>query len=396
MRGNLKIIKNAGGGVIYPVTRGEAVYVEDNKTLTEKLDELSANTSENLPIASKANFGIVKIGSGINVNSDGVISASQGSGGTSDQYKGLLSDFVNMDNNSYISVYLESGIYRVLETNKPLVLNPPFNEDFVLVHQKLFTTSNWALQTAYPINNPSKIWVRRVLCGATHTDSRQGGWRYVGEDSKVNFLKSKKILTMGDSITAKWEGVGDINGIQPYMIERLGLQVSSVAYGGAKISRILNHEPWDSQSFHALATTLDFTPYDIVTVAYGTNDAGHHKAIGEIDSIDPYTFMGALNVGIDAIYESNPNVQLFFCTPIFRNDLFSNDIEQNIAHVKKYGDAIKTVCEKYGIPVFDGLTDCGINRYNYPSSLSNDKLHCTEFGYWLLGARFTEWLGKYI
>lgn len=330
-----------------------------------------------------------------------------GGTGTTEHYRGLLSSFVTFDNNAYITTTLESGIYRVEAANKPPQMNPPFDTDFILVHQKIFTNFNWAYQWAYPIDNPSKVFTRRVLCGSPYTDGRQGAWQYAGGDSQVTLASGKKLLTMGDSITAKWGGSvetgvstfpTDQNGIQPHILKRLGFQVYSIAYGGAKMARINNHEPWDSHSFHKLATTFDFTGYDYVTVAYGTNDAGWRIPLGGVDSTDPYTVQGAMNVGIEAIYASNPNVQLFFGTPVFRADHTAPNTtdQQDYDMIKSYGDAIKQVAAKYDIPVFDGLTQSGINKRNYPTTLMNDKLHVTEAGYQLYGARFAEFLKQYI
>lgn len=411
MNGKLSKLKDSTGNYIIPITHPNAIIDENGKTLTQKLSEIPSDYT--LPQASSSVLGGVKIGSGLSIDQSGVLSSLGGTGST-EHYKGLLVDYVGtggvFDNNAYIKTTLDSGIYRVSETNKPPVMNPPLSEDFVIHHQKMFTTSNWAFQTAYAFNNPNLVYVRKVLCGSPYTDGRQGTWKFIGGNEQYTFASNKKLLTMGDSITAKWGGSVnypttqpstfpvDNNGYQPHIEKRLGVQVYSVAYGGAKMTRVVSHEPFDSHSFHYLATTMDFTSYDYVTVAYGTNDAGWRLPLGTIDSNDPYTLMGAMNVGIQAIYSNKPSIQLFFITPILRADHTSPNTtdQQDYDLVKSYGDAIKQVCAKYDIPIFDGLVQSGINKYNYPTTLDADKLHVNSNGYQLYGARIAEWLKQYI
>lgn len=418
MQAKKKRLKDSAGNYVVPITHPDAIIDSAGKTLTQKLNELtSGGSSYTLPTASSSVLGGVKVGTGLAIDSSGVLSASGGtaSAGTTEHYRGLLSDFTGTNgvfgNDAYLKTTLESGIYRVLETNKPPVTNPPINGDFVLIHQKMFTTSNWAFQTAYAFNNPDLIYARKVLCGSPYTDGRQGTWKYVGGNEQITLAGTKKLLTMGDSITANWGGsvdypttpastfLSDPNGYQPHIMKRLGIPVYSIAYGGAKMALKGNHEPWDSHSFYTLATTFNFTGYTHVTIAYGTNDAGNRLPLGTVDSTDPYTVQGAMNLGIEAIYTSNPNVQLFFITPIFRADrtVGNTTDQQDYDLVKSYGDVIKAVCAKYDIPVFDGLVQSGINKKNYATTLNADKLHVSNpAGYEVYGARVAEWLKQYI
>lgn len=417
MQGKLKKLKDNAGNYVLPVTHTNAVVDENGKTLTQRLSEIGTGGSiYTLPTASATILGGVKVGTGLSIDPNGILSASGGTAsvGTTEHYKGLLSDYVTggtgvFGNDAYIKTTLESGIYRVLNSDKPPQMNPPFNEDFILVHQKMFTNFNWAFQYAYPISDPSKIFVRRVLCGSPYTDGRQGKWKYIGENAQVTSSMDKKLLTMGDSLTANWGGgitdgipktfPTDPNGYQPHIIKRLGIQVYSIAYGGSKMARINNHLPYDDYSFHKLATTFDFTGWDYITIAYGTNDSGWLLPLGGVDSTDPYTVQGAMNVGIEAIYASNPNAQLFFITPPVRADHTNGKTtdQQDYEMIESYGNAIKEVCAKYDLPVFDGLKQGGINLRNYPTMLNNDKLHISNpKGYDTYGARIAEWLKQYI
>jgi lysophospholipase L1-like esterase len=370
--------------------------------------------SYTLPVASSTILGGVKVGNNLSI-SNGILSAVAGSG-TTEHYRGLLSDYTATSgvfgNDAYIKTTLESGMYRVLNSNLPPVMKPPFSGvDFILIHQKMFTDFNWAYQWVYPVDNPGKLYTRRVLCGSPHTDGRQGAWMYVGENAQISVATNKKLLSMGDSITAKWGGSVDYpttppsqflsnpDGYQPHIIKRLGIPVYSIGYGGAKMARVLNHEPWDSHSFHKLATTFtDFASYTHVTVAYGTNDAGWNLPLGGVNSTDIYTVQGSMNVGIDAIYAANANVQLFFITPPLRTDHAGGVTtdQGDYDRIKTYSDAIIEVCNKYDIPYFYSLKQNGINLRNYATTLEGDKLHPGTAGHNLAGPRIAEWLKQYI
>jgi lysophospholipase L1-like esterase len=372
--------------------------------------------SYTLPTASTTTLGGVKIGNGLSIT-NGVLSATGGTAGagTTEHYKGLLSDFVTMSTGSYISTGLESGIYRVLDSNKPTAMNPPFSGvDFIFIHQKIFTDFNWAYQWVYPVDNPGKIYTRRVLCGSPYTDGRQGTWTYVGNQAQLDTGRSRKILTMGDSITAKLGGSVDYptvpaqtfpsytDGLQYQWVKRFpDMQIYSIAYGGAKMANLegTTNAVYNPHSFYYLATTFtDFTSYDIVTVAYGTNDEGWGIALGGVDSTDKNTVQGAMNLGIQAIYNANPNIQILFITPPLRADNAngSASVQEDHDRIKSYSDAIVQVCNKWEIPYFYGLTQSGINMYNYPKYLDAGKLHPSSSGNELYGARLAEWLRQYI
>jgi lysophospholipase L1-like esterase len=179
------------------------------------------------------------------------------------------------------------------------------------------------------------------------------------------------------------------------------MQIYSIAYGGAKMASDSDptNATYEPHCFYKLATTFtNFASYDIVTIAYGTNDAGWGLPLGTVDSTDPTTVQGAMNAGIQAIYTANPNIQIFFFTPILRADHPNGDTTdtQDYNLIKTYSDAIVSVCNKYNIPYFYGLTQSGINSYNYPKYLDNGKLHPSTDGYALYGRRLAEWLRQYI
>lgn len=370
-----------------PVTLTECVYLGDgtNKTLKDKIQELENSSSS----------------SGANTTT-----------GTTEHYKGLFSNY----GNDYLSTTLESGIYLVKSDNLPNYLNPPINNDFVLIHQKLFTNFNWAIQIAYDYVNPNRMYIRRCLCGSPHKDGRQGKWRYIGEDYQITKLTDMKMLSLGDSIYAKWAGdPSDCTsqtpslevmhpsdscsgvGIQPEIAKRTGIDMYTLARGGARYARTPAFVQWDNYSFYQLASKLDFSPYDMLLIGYGTNDCGNNLPIGDINSTNVEETCGAINAGLTKIYESNPNILIFATLPPVRMDLDGRAVktfEENYARQKPYNDAIKAVYEKWNIPVFDTWNDGGINKYNYSKYMNVDCIHYNDYSLW--GGRVAEWIKRMI
>ena len=120
---------------------------------------------------------------------------------------------------------------------------------------------------------------------------------------------------------------------------------------------------------------------DVVVVFGGTNDYGHGDApFGEADSDDIYTFMGAVNSLIKKLKRDFPTAKLVFMTPLHRK---GEDILRAAAKpLSDYANAIKTICEGYGIAVID-LFD--INPINPEDEiLMPDGLHPSDSGHEIL------------
>ena len=103
---------------------------------------------------------------------------------------------------------------------------------------------------------------------------------------------------------------------------------------------------------------------DIITVAGGVNDMGLNRTIGTIDNLnddDGLTFYSALRILIEGLINKYPNKLIIFITPanIGANTFFNEPNSQG-KYVRDYANAIKEVCEIYGIPVFDNNTTSGV------------------------------------
>lgn len=91
---------------MFPIDENDA-YRKGDGSLTTMGEAIGSGGSGELPIASTSTLGGVKIGDGINVNEDGVISVSGGSGGGGGLYYKDFSGF------SWSSSQIgETGLYR--------------------------------------------------------------------------------------------------------------------------------------------------------------------------------------------------------------------------------------------------------------------------------------------
>lgn len=101
---------------------------------------------------------------------------------------------------------------------------------------------------------------------------------------------------------------------------------------------------------------------DIIIVMCGINDSAY-VSLGTIDSTDTTTFYGAMNTMCQGLKEKYKDSWIFFMTS------FKYDNYDIMSYVNTFGDkrvdyyvaAVKAVCEKYDIDVFDTFNEIPIH-----------------------------------
>ncbi len=202
--------------------------------------------------------------------------------------------------------------------------------------------------------------------------------------------EGKKINFLGDSIT---EGVGVTNCENVFwrQFEVIsGAVCKGYGIGGTRIAKIKN--PTDASfdktdtHFNTRVGIMD-KDADVIVVFGGTNDYGHGDApLGEEDSLDEYTFYGALNTLCNNLIENFPNARIVFMTPLHRtgeNNLWNERGIRNVCPLSGYVNAIKKVCRNFSFPVIDCYSMSGINPNNeiIKTNYMPDGLHPNDAGH---------------
>lgn len=205
-----------------------------------------------------------------------------------------------------------------------------------------------------------------------------------------NWYKSKKLTTLGDSITEQ-------NLWQPFLKEELLFAtIVNKGISGTRISGNINNAMWQNNRINALPLDTD-----VLTIMGGTNDSASSVDLGNlsITNHDTNTFVGAYNVLISKLLykfyklssgkysDINYNgliksatfndIVIYIMTPPFNaNTQYSGE---NSARLKAIADATKDVAKMWGIPCIDIYYNSGINTENV-NALLQDGIHPNNLG----------------
>lgn len=163
--------------------------------------------------------------------------------------------------------------------------------------------------------------------------------------------------------------------------------------GGSHIAKQINiKKEWDKFDFVSRVDNVP-TDCDLVVVFGGTNDYGHGDApIGNKESIDPYTFYGAMNVLVSKLLARFKKEQIIFLLPLPRYG--EDDIHGEFGNSKENGNplvdyvnVIKNVLDFNNIYYVDLFNNPVYERpiTNQKTTYSQDGLHPTDEGHRLLG-----------
>lgn len=213
-----------------------------------------------------------------------------------------------------------------------------------------------------------------------------------------------KWCAMGDSITQGYVGYTDgttgkykISPEDAWASKLSKIKEWDITNGGIGGTGWLMHHDDTSDAAWNIAATIDFKQFDVVTLAYGINDWSFNLPLGTIEDnyTAPTTIYGAMRKTIETIIASNPLCKIFVITPLNRMGQYMEDRNGNPVYLKeeynwalglkktKAGtledvfDAIKTVCEYYGIEMIDMTHSSIVNRKNVPVCLP-DNIHPNE------------------
>lgn len=117
---------------------------------------------------------------------------------------------------------------------------------------------------------------------------------------------------------------------------------------------------------------VSLSPKSIVIMG-GTNDFGYNCTIGDVDSVNPATTCGGLNLILQSILENLPYCQVFVCTPIPRASQFTPNNQGKI--LADYVNAIKEVARRYSAKIIDLYSSSGIY---YANEVGNEHIYLID------------------
>lgn len=277
---------------------------------------------------------------------------------------------------------------------------------FYLDSDKNYVSSTAYLAGAQPI--PKNTWfalVFRNTAGTDISDVNPTDVISLGVTALSNAMYSLPVeaCILGDSIA---QGVYsyDNGGVPasatntvdtwvPKMAKKNGWNVDNKAVGGSGFI-----DPDNDGTGYLIARATDFSPYNLVVIAYGINDwkAGNHT-IGEINTgtlpQTPTTVVEAMQITIEAVMTSNPECKIIGILPINcagynfilgnRSTNYGYGYAVNGTTLKQFCETLASVYEYYGIEYVDLVNSSPVNRLNLPNLLV-DGVHPTLVGHELL------------
>lgn len=186
---------------------------------------------------------------------------------------------------------------------------------------------------------------------------------------KDNVWKEVSGDSLGDSLTAA--------GIYQNLVKQsLGLNAYlNHGIGGSRVSGQAEDAFHQDVRINALDLSVFF-----VTIMGGTNDWAQSAPMGDMDSVDVNTFIGAYKTVIEKILDVNPEIVIFIMTPPYsllpnRTDPTTGQPwsdtsgEKNLLglSIKDYAEAAVKVAELYALPIIDLNKTVGWSSSNIDS-----------------------------
>ena len=94
----------------------------------------------------------------------------------------------------------------------------------------------------------------------------------------------------------------------------------------------------------------------------GTNDWNGNVALGDIDSTDTSTILGALNTIIDHLQTNYPDATIVIMTPMHRSGM--RTATRTAGTLSDVAKAYEEVCMNWGVNCINTLKEFGMNAYN--------------------------------
>ena len=208
-------------------------------------------------------------------------------------------------------------------------------------------------------------------------------------DIKNNAFKDKVANFLGDSQTevnhhknkTYYEWVKEILGLS---------KVNNYGIGGTTIAK---KNASDNTAMCVRYANMDNNA-DLICVMGGVNDRWFNNQLGNFGDTDPITFYGAMETLCDGLLTKYPGKTIIFITPTEQNNAVCNNANITEYTATDFANAMKRVCAKYSIPVFDANTCSGIYPLNQANAsiYTTDKLHLNNKGHEVIGTKLSKFI----
>ena len=176
-----------------------------------------------------------------------------------------------------------------------------------------------------------------------------------------------KMICLGDSIMAGWDGHKNVTTPIPQMIGQInGWQVDNKAIGGTEFLG-------GDNSFTRMVEKNHFENYDYVLIGFGVNDFSY--PVGKIADEKK-----AINQGLQGIKIANPNAKILVELPTqdFRNNVISLATKNGSGWSQNdLCDAIIEVAKENGCAYYDWRQAPLITNLNRTTTLGDSEVHPT-------------------
>ena len=355
---DIKLIPNPYVGMIITVKTDET---NQNKMTDYKVLSLKANT---LGIPNSVIDRVQKYSEYLGVNTGG--SSSSGTGGT-----GLTSEQEERLNKI---PEIETSINDINES-----LNTKANASDIPTN-----TSELYNDSGFLTSIPSEYVTETEMNEAIANISSGGS-----VDLSGNIFKNKIANFLGDSQTEVNNHKNKI--YYDWVKEILGLsKANNYGIGGTTIAK---KNASDNTAMCVRYANMDSNA-DLICVMGGVNDRWFNCQLGNFGDTDPITFYGAMETLCNGLLTKYPGKTIIFITPTEQNHNGCNSANKTGYTATDFANAMKRVCAKYSIPVFDANTCSGIYPLNQANAAiyTTDKLHLNNKGHEVLGNKLSKFI----
>lgn len=212
-----------------------------------------------------------------------------------------------------------------------------------------------------------------------------------GVDSSISgSLEGKNLLLLGDSYSAHHKL--QLEEGWPYQVcEAFGMELYDYAISGSSFAGGDNGR-YPMVDRYASAMEED---YDIIILQGGSNDWSHNIPLGDVESRDKTTMLGAMNLMLDDFEAAWPEATIICFTP-----WVSTGAKNGLGlDTDDYVDAIARLCQSRDLILYDAsnASENGIymNQESFRtqySLTSTDRWHLNAKGQNLFAAAFGRWI----